>query len=50
MSFRRSTTTSDHVPRVVHVNERNEIVELGTDPSAPVPGAADQRSGRVLVR
>jgi aspartate 1-decarboxylase len=36
-----------HAPHVVHVNGRNQIVELGTDPAAPVPGADDQRSGAV---
>ena len=30
-------------PRVVHVDERNRIVELGADPSEPVPGAAGQK-------
>lgn len=30
-------------PRVVHVDERNRIVELGSDPSEPVPGAAGQK-------
>jgi aspartate 1-decarboxylase len=30
-------------PRVVHVDERNHIVELGDDPSEPVPGAAGQK-------
>src|SRR5437016_5738905 len=25
-------------PRVVHVDARNRIVELGSDPAAPVPG------------
>jgi aspartate 1-decarboxylase len=34
-----------HRPRVVHVDARNEIVDVGTDPSTPVPGAEDQRSG-----
>jgi aspartate 1-decarboxylase len=34
-----------HRPRVVHVDARNEIVDVDTDPSAPVPGAEDQRSG-----
>jgi len=34
-----------HVPRVVHVNARNEIVEVGADPSAPVPGMPGQLSG-----
>src|SRR5919206_4595099 len=28
-----------HLPRVVHVDAANRIVELGGDPSAPVPGA-----------
>jgi aspartate 1-decarboxylase len=35
-----------HRSRVVHVDRQNRIVELGTDPSAPVPDAPDQRSGR----
>ena len=30
-------------PRVVHVDAANRIVELGSDPAAPVPGAADQK-------
>jgi len=34
-----------HRPRVVHVNARNEIVALGSDPSAPVPGMPGQLSG-----
>ncbi|MER7007728.1 aspartate 1-decarboxylase [Dactylosporangium sp. NPDC000555] len=38
-----------HRPRVVHVDRDNRIVELGTDPAAPVPGEPDQRSGRVLA-
>ena len=37
-----------HRPSVVHVDAGNRIVELGDDPAAPVPGAADQLSG-VLV-
>lgn len=39
---------ASHRPRVVHVDAANRIVELGSDPAAPVPGAPDQRSG-VLV-
>ncbi len=35
-----------HRPRVVHVDEKNRIVELGSDPAQPVPGAADQVDGR----
>jgi aspartate 1-decarboxylase len=34
-----------YAPRVVHVDAQNRIVGLGSDPSAPVPGAPDQRSG-----
>ena len=29
-------------PRVVHVDAANRIVELGSDPAEPVPGAEDQ--------
>ncbi|MGW8949355.1 aspartate 1-decarboxylase [Streptomyces sp. NPDC055709] len=32
------------VPRVVHVDERNRIVELGSDPSRPVPGSDTESS------
>ncbi len=31
-----------YIPRVVHVDGDNRVVELGGDPSAPVPGAVDQ--------
>ena len=34
------------VPRVVHVDGANRIVDLGSDPGEPVPGAADQLSSR----
>ncbi len=34
-----------HRPRVVHVGGRNEIVGLGDDPSAPVPGDERRLSG-----
>jgi aspartate 1-decarboxylase len=36
-------------PRVVHVDNDNRIVDLGTDPSAPVPGADDQVTGALLT-
>ncbi len=39
---------ADHVAHVVHVNARNEIVDLGTDPGEPVPGAVDQISGHLV--
>ncbi|MEU3597752.1 aspartate 1-decarboxylase [Streptomyces sp. NPDC006798] len=32
------------VPRVVHVDAGNRIVELGSDVSAPVPGSRTERS------
>ncbi|ROZ49860.1 aspartate 1-decarboxylase [Rhodococcus sp. WS3] len=34
------------VPRVVHVDTKNMIVELGSDPAQPVPGARDQLASR----
>ena len=37
-----------YVPKVVHVDGANRIVDLGTDPAAPVPGS-DQVRGDVLV-
>ena len=39
-----------YAPRVAHVNAQNQLVEIGSDPSAPVPGEDDQISGRVLAR
>jgi aspartate 1-decarboxylase len=37
------TEAKSYLPRVVHVDGDNRIVELGADPSAPVPGATDQQ-------
>ncbi|GAB4082497.1 aspartate 1-decarboxylase [Modestobacter muralis] len=37
------TEAKSFLPRVVHVDAANRVVELGADPSAPVPGAADQQ-------
>ena len=37
------------VPRVVHVDEHNRVVELGGDPAQPVPGAADQHRGDAVI-
>ena len=45
------TTDSElgaHEPRVVHVDSANRIVDLGTDPAQPVPGAEDQVSARAV--
>ena len=48
MSFRtlEENEVDGHVPRVVHVDERNAIVALGHDPAQPVPGALDQWASR----
>ncbi|TMR02630.1 aspartate 1-decarboxylase [Actinomadura soli] len=35
-----------HRPRVVHVDDANRIVALGSDPAEPVPGAPAQLAGR----
>src|SRR4051794_40072342 len=47
MSFRTvdERELAVHEPRVVHVDEFNRIVELGSDPAQPVPGAVDQLAG-----
>lgn len=47
MSFRavEDRIAGGHAPRVVHVDERNRIVAVGSDPSEPVPGAIDQLAG-----
>lgn len=47
MSFKQveESEVRGHLPHVVHVDRDNRIVDLGTDPSAPVPGAPDQLSG-----
>ncbi|BBY77452.1 aspartate 1-decarboxylase [Mycolicibacterium parafortuitum] len=34
-----------HLPKVVHVDGANRIVALGSDPSEPVPGSANQMAG-----
>ncbi|MFJ7204332.1 aspartate 1-decarboxylase [Streptomyces sp. NPDC098789] len=36
-------------PRVVHVDADNRIVELGADPSAPVPGTDQRRSPHAVA-
>ncbi|CAM3044094.1 aspartate 1-decarboxylase [Skermania piniformis] len=47
MSFRQVDDIEAvmHEPQVVHVDSENRIVALGSDPSEPVPGAAQQISG-----
>jgi aspartate 1-decarboxylase len=37
-----------YVPRVVHVDAANRIIELGDDPAAPVPGVADLLHGGLV--
>ncbi|WP_067497215.1 aspartate 1-decarboxylase [Actinoplanes sp. TFC3] len=51
MSFKQveEAERATYEPRVAHVNERNELVDVGSDPSQPVPGADDQISSKVLV-
>lgn len=36
-------------PRVVHVDGDNRIIELGADPSAPVPGTDQERSPHAVA-
>lgn len=36
-------------PKIVHVDEKNRIVKLGTDAAQPVPGASDQQRGDLLA-
>jgi aspartate 1-decarboxylase len=36
-------------PRVVHVDERNQVVKIGNDPAEPVPGT-DQVRGDALAK
>jgi aspartate 1-decarboxylase len=36
----------EHRPKVVHVDDANRIVALGSDPAEPVPGAESQLAGR----
>jgi aspartate 1-decarboxylase len=38
-----------HRPRVVHVDQANRVVALGTDPAAPVPGEPHQLSGALTA-
>ena len=39
------TEAKSYLPKVVHVDAANRVVELGADASAPVPGADDQERG-----
>jgi aspartate 1-decarboxylase len=44
------TEVKSFIPRVVHVDGANRIVELGGDPAAPSPGVPSQRRGDVVER
>jgi aspartate 1-decarboxylase len=50
MSYRQvdESEVKSYVPSVVHVDGRNRIIDLGSDPSAPAPGATDQKSGATV--
>ena len=37
-----------YLPRVVHVDAANRVVELGADPAAPAPGVAGQVRGDTI--
>ena len=37
-------------PKVVHVDEKNQIVKLGNDPAEPVPGSAQVRGDLIGAR
>ena len=41
---------TSYIPKVVHVDAANRVVELGGDPSAPVPGAEDHRRSPLASR
>jgi aspartate 1-decarboxylase len=43
------TESESYLPKVVHVDAANRVVDLGTDPAAPAPGMAGQRRGDVIV-
>jgi aspartate 1-decarboxylase len=51
MSFKQveESERAGYTPRVAHVDAQNRLVEIGSDPSEPVPGADDQISSKVLV-
>jgi aspartate 1-decarboxylase len=51
MSFKQvdEAERASYTPRVAHVDAENRLVQIGSDPSEPVPGADDQISSKVLV-
>jgi aspartate 1-decarboxylase len=40
---------TSHLPRVVHVDGANRVVELGADPAAPSPGVLGLVRGDVVA-
>ena len=44
------TEATSYLPRVVHVDAANRVVDLGSDPSAPVPGATDHERSPFVSR
>jgi aspartate 1-decarboxylase len=42
------TEAKSYLPRVVHVDAANRVVELGADPAAPSPGVQGQLRGDVV--
>jgi aspartate 1-decarboxylase len=51
MSFKQvdEAERASYAPRVAHVDAQNRLVQIGSDPSEPVPGADDQISSKILV-
>ena len=43
------TEAKSHVPKVVHVDAANRVVELGGDPAAPSPGVRGQVRGDTIA-
>jgi len=37
-------------PKVVHVDDKNQIVELGNDPAEPVPGSSQVRGDLIAAK
>ncbi len=51
MSFKQveESERAGYAPRVAHVDAQNRLVQIGSDPAEPVPGADDQISSKILV-
>ena len=39
----------DYEPRIVHVDEKNQIVKLGNDAAEPVPGSTQKRGNLIAA-